>query len=68
MTLVLNWKKIKQKLPNLFERLGQTMLFEFIDLNYSPVDAVNCDNRKVMGKEKWCKISFPPNTSIPLFH
>ena len=44
------------------------MLFEFIDLNYPPVDAVNCDNQNVMGKEKWYNISFPPNISIPLFH
>ena len=44
------------------------MLFEFIDLNYPPVDAVNCGNQNVMGKEKWYNISFPPNISIPLFH
>ena len=29
------------------------MPLEFTDLNSSPVVVVNCDNRKVMGKEKW---------------
>ena len=28
------------------------MPLEFIDLNSLPVVAVNCDNRKAMGKEK----------------
>ena len=28
------------------------MPLEFIDLNSPPVFAVNCDNQKVMGKEK----------------
>ena len=29
------------------------MPLEFIDLNSPPVVAVNCDNQKAMGKEKW---------------
>ena len=29
------------------------MPLKFIDLNSPPVVAVNCDNRKAMGKEKW---------------
>ena len=29
------------------------MLLEFIDLYSPPVVAINCDNRKAMGKEKW---------------
>ena len=31
------------------------MPLEFFDLNSPPVVAVNCDNRKVMGKEKWLR-------------
>ena len=31
------------------------MPLEFINLNSPPVVAVNCDNRKAMGKEKWHK-------------
>ena len=34
------------------------MALEFIYLNSPPVVAVNCDNRKAMGKEKWHKIKF----------
>ena len=29
------------------------MPLEFIDLNFPPVVAVNCENRKTVGKEKW---------------
>ena len=29
------------------------MPLEVIDLNSPPVVAVNCDNQKAMGKEKW---------------
>ena len=29
------------------------MPLKFIDLNSPPLVAVNCDNRKAMGKEKW---------------
>ena len=29
------------------------MLLEFIDMDTPPVVAINCDNRKAMGKEKW---------------
>ena len=31
------------------------MPLEFINFNSPPVVAVNCDNRKAMGKEKWHK-------------
>ena len=34
------------------------MPLEFIYLNSPPVAAVNCDNRKAMGKEKWHKVKF----------
>ena len=34
------------------------MPLEFIYLNSLPVVAVNCDNRKAMGKEKWHKVKF----------
>ena len=34
------------------------MPLEFIDLNSPPVVAVNCDNQKAMGKEKWHKTKF----------
>ena len=34
------------------------MPLEFIYLNSPPVVAVNCDNRKAMGKEKWHKVKF----------
>ena len=44
------------------------MPLEFIDLNSPPVVAVNCDNRKVMGKEKWhrkrCEKSTTKNDNI----
>ena len=33
------------------------MPLQFIYLNSPPVVAVNCDNRKGMGKEKWTKQS-----------
>ena len=32
------------------------MPLEFINLNDPPVVAVNCDNRKAMGKEKWYRV------------
>ena len=38
------------------------MPLEFIYLNSPPVVAVNCDNRKVMGKEKWHKVKFEKST------
>ena len=38
------------------------MLLEFIYLNSPPVVAVNCDNRKAMGKEKWHKVKFEKST------
>ena len=38
------------------------MPLEFIDLNYYHVVAVNCDNRKAMGKEKWHKKRFEKST------
>ena len=38
------------------------MLLEFIYLNSLPVVAVNCDNRKAMGKEKWHKVKFEKST------
>ena len=41
----------KNGLPIGVERQGQTMPLEFIDLNSPPVVAVNCDNRKAMGKK-----------------
>ena len=34
------------------------MPLEFIYLNSPPVVAVNCDNQKAMGKEKWHKVQF----------
>ena len=38
------------------------MPLEFIYLNCPLVFAVNCDNRKAMGKEKWHKIKFKKST------
>ena len=38
------------------------MPLEFIYLNSLPVVAVNCDNRKAMGKEKWHKAKFEKST------
>ena len=38
------------------------MPLEFIYLNSPPVVAVNCDDRKAMGKEKWHKIKFKKST------
>ena len=38
------------------------MPLEFIYLNSPSVVAVNCDNRKVMGKEKWHKVKFEKST------
>ena len=52
----------KNGLPIGVERQGQTMPLEFIYLNSPPVVAVNCDNRKAMGKEKWHKTKFEKST------
>ena len=38
------------------------MPLEFIYLNSPPIVAVNCDNRKAMGKEKWHKVKFEKST------
>ena len=38
------------------------MPLEFIYLNSPPVVAVNCDNGKAMGKEKWHKVKFEKST------
>ena len=38
------------------------MPLEFIYLNSPPVVAVNCDNRKAMGKEKRHKVKFEKST------
>ena len=38
------------------------MPLEFIYLNSPPVVAVNCDNRKAIGKEKWYKAKFEKST------
>ena len=38
------------------------MPLDFIYLNSPPVVAVNCDNRKAMGKEKWHKTKFEKAT------
>ena len=43
------------------------MLLEFIDLNSRPVVAVNGDNRKAMGNEKWHRAKLeksPKNDNI----
>ena len=38
------------------------MSLRFIDLNSPPVVAVNCDNRKAMGKGKWHLTKFEKST------
>ena len=38
------------------------MWLGFIDLNSPPVVAVNCNNRKAMGKEKWHRTKFEKST------
>ena len=38
------------------------MPLEFIYLNSPPVVAVNCNNQKAMGKEKWHKVKFEKST------
>ena len=38
------------------------MPLEFINLNSPPVVAVNCDNGKAMGKEKWHRTRFDKST------
>ena len=35
---------------------------EFIDLNFSPVVAVSCDNRKAIGKGKWYRTRLEKST------
>ena len=70
MTPVLNREGTKQNknvltkngLPIGVERQGQTMPLEFNDLNSPPVVAVNCDNGKAMGKEKWHRTRFDKST------
>ena len=68
MTIGLNREGIRQKytyqkrLTVGVERQGQTMPLKFIYLNFPPVVAVNCDNRKAMGKEKWHKAKFEKST------
>ena len=63
MTLGLNREGTRQKYTSIgVERQGQTMPLEFIYLNSPPVVAVNCDNRKAMGKEKWHKVKFEKST------
>ena len=52
----------KNGLPIEVERQGQIMPLEFIDLNSLLVAAVNCDNRKATGKEKWHKKKFEKST------
>ena len=57
MTPGLNWKEqnenilTKNGLPIGDERQEDTMPLDIINLNSPPVVAVNCDNRKAMGKE-----------------
>ena len=38
------------------------MPVKFIDFNFPPVVALNCDNRKAMGKEKWHRMKFEKST------
>ena len=38
------------------------MPIQFLYLNSPPVVAVNFDNRKTMGKEKWHKVNFEKST------
>ena len=38
------------------------MFLEFIDLNSPPVVAVNCYNRKAMGKEQWHRTRLEKST------
>ena len=38
------------------------MSLKFIDLSSAPVVAVNCDNRKAMGKGKWHRTKFEKST------
>ena len=38
------------------------MLLEFTYLNSPPVVAVNCENQKTMGKEKWHRVKFEKST------
>ena len=52
----------KNGLPIGVERQGQTMPLQFLYLNSPPVVAVNCDNRKAIGKEKWHKVNFEKST------
>ena len=51
----------KNGLPIEVERQGQTMSLEFIDLSSPAVVAVNCVNRKAMGK-KWHRMRSEKST------
>ena len=66
MTLGLNRKGKNENtpigLPVAVDRYGQTIPFEFIDSNSSPAVAVNCDNRKAIGKEKCHRTRFEKST------
>ena len=68
MTLGLNSEGTRQNiltkngLPIGVDRQGQTIPLEFIYLNSPPVVAVNCNNRKAMGKDKWHKTMFEKST------
>ena len=44
------------------------MPLEFVDLNSSPVVAVNCDNRKAMVKQKWHRTRFEKSKTKTLQH
>ena len=44
------------------------MPIRFIDLNFPPVVAVNCDNQKAMGKEKWHRMKFEKSTTKNVQH
>ena len=68
MTLGLNQEGTKRKCTYQsgfsigVERQGQTMPLELIDLNSRPVVAVNCHNRKAMGKKKWDRMRLEKST------
>ena len=67
MTLGLNWEGAKQKytyqkMTYQSELKDRAMSLEFIDLNSPLVVAVNCDNRKAMGKEKWHRTRLEKST------
>ena len=66
MTLEVNWKEAERKYTNRaniltkngfpigVEMWRQTMPLKFIDLNSPLAVAVNCDNRRIMGKSGFC--------------